>query len=228
MSQKYNNVEDAEASYGLDVDFYLSDASTIVSQSQEPLRLDEKLISSIKSLTQQQLQEAFTHALAAVKDKKAFLLKILGVVQLSSTAWIEIIECLYQQLPYQEKMVLLDKQFADVAIAEGIDTNPADFASISLGAMKVLQESGKPNLHRMPFGLMQYQMEFFTSTNVMQVRHFFVDVVLILQIVKFTDFKSFSKKKIHGAQRFQTMRSMVARHSLYKKRKLIWLRKGKC
>ena len=52
MRQKYNNVEDAEASYGLDVD-YLSDASTIVSQSQEPLRLDEKLISSIKSLTQQ-------------------------------------------------------------------------------------------------------------------------------------------------------------------------------
>ena len=53
MRQKYNNVEDAEALYGLDVDFYLSDASTIVSQSQEPLRLDEKLISSIKSLTQQ-------------------------------------------------------------------------------------------------------------------------------------------------------------------------------
>ena len=192
MRQKYNNVEDAEASYGLDVDFYLSDASTIVSQSQEPLRLDEKLISSIKSLTQQQLQEAITHALAAVTDKKAFLLKMLGVVQLSSIAWIEIIECLYQQLPYQEKMVLLDKQFVDVAIVEGIDTNPADFASISLGAMKVLQENGKPNLiykwskcvfgedgksliplHRMPFGLIQYQMEFFTSTNVMQVSHVF-------------------------------------------------------
>ena len=118
---------------------------------------------------------------------------------MSSTAWIEIIECLYQQLPYQEKMVLLDKQFVDVAIAEGIDTNPADFASISLGAMKVLQENGKPNLiykwskcvfgedgksliplHRMPFGLIQYQMEFFTSTNVMQVSMFFVVVVLIL------------------------------------------------
>ena len=200
MRQKYNNVEDAEASYGLDVDFYLSDASTIVSQSQEPLRLDEKLISSIKSLTQQQLQEAFTTT------------------------------------PYQQKMVLLDKQFVDVAIAEGIDTNPADFASISLGAMKVLQESEKPNLiykwskcvlgedgksliplHGMPFGLMQYQMEFFTSTNVMQVSHFFVDVVLILQIVKFTDLKSFSKKKIHGAQRFQTMRSMVARQKLIQK-----------
>ena len=85
-------------------------------------------------------------------------------------------------------MELKDKQFVDAAISQGIDTNPADFTSLSLGAMKLLQENGKPNLihtwakcvfgdngkplipiHRMPFGLIQYQMQFFASTNVMQV-----------------------------------------------------------
>ena len=86
---------------------------------------------------------------------------------------------------------LINKQFLQTAVAEGIDSNPADFVSLSLGAMKVLQVAGKPNLiykwskcvfgddgkpliplHRMPFGLIQYQMEFFTCTNVMQVTNF--------------------------------------------------------
>ena len=63
-----------------------------------------------------------------------------------------------------------------------------NFVSMSIEAMDVLQNAGKPNLvykwakciagengvplmppSRMPFGLIQYQMEFFTSTNIMQV-----------------------------------------------------------
>lgn len=194
MRQMFKKVEDAEASYGLDIEFYLSDATTSTPQSQEPsLRLDEVLVSSIKSLTQQQLHEAISNAFASVKGKKSVLLKILKEVNLPSLERIELLNLLYQSLPYQDKIVVLDKQFADTAVAKGIDTNPADFASISLEAMKLLQDNGKPNLiykwskcvfgengkplmplHRMPFGLIQYQMEFFTCTNVMQVS-FFID-----------------------------------------------------
>ena len=192
MRQKYCNVEDAEDLYGLDADFYqLSDASTNAPQSQEPsLRLDKVLVSSIKSLTQQQLHEAILNAFASVIEKKDVVLKILKEMHLSTSTLMELIGVLYQSLPFQEKMVVLDEQFVGAAIAQGIDTNPADFASISLGAMKVLQDNGKPNLiykwskcvfgedgkplmplQRMPFGLIQYQMEFFTCTNVMQVSY---------------------------------------------------------
>ena len=40
-------------------------------------------------------------------------------------------------------MTLLDKQFVDATISQGINTNPADSASLSLGAMKVLKDNGK-------------------------------------------------------------------------------------
>ena len=45
-------VDEAEACYGLDVDFYLSDVSTCAPQPGPSLRLDEMLLSAIKSLTQ--------------------------------------------------------------------------------------------------------------------------------------------------------------------------------
>jgi len=43
-------------------------------------------------------------------------------------------------------MEVIDKQFVQTVVAEGIDSNPADFVSLSLGNTKVLQSAGKPNL----------------------------------------------------------------------------------
>ena len=191
--QRFTKVEDAENFYGLDIEYYLSDAPTSGLESQEPsLRLYPVLASTIKSLTQQQLQEAMLIAVACVCDQKSLFLKMLAKVKLSSRVQMELIDFLFQPLVYQDTMDVLDKQFAKTAITEGIDTNLADFVSISLGAMKVLQAAEKPNLiykwskcvfgdngtslmplHRMPFGLIQYQMEFFTCTNVMQVTYIY-------------------------------------------------------
>lgn len=83
---------------------------------------------------------------------------------------------------------LLDDMFLTAAVHRGIISNPLSFASTSLNAMKLLQDSGKPNLiskwsrciwgpdgkpkldfERMPFGLIEYQIEFFSCSNVMQV-----------------------------------------------------------
>lgn len=83
--------------------------------------------------------------------------------------------------------------FMELVKFHHIDTNPADFISRSLAAMKLLQISGKGNLlyklaycltekrqgtetpllhlDRMPFGLLEYQLEFFSCTNIMQVTH---------------------------------------------------------
>ena len=117
-------------------------------------------------------------------------LKLLTETQLSTAVREELIDSLLQPLSYQRKIALLDREFVAVARSQGIDTNPADFCTISLGAMEILQKNAKPNLiykwskcvfgedgkslmplHRMPFGLIQYQMEFFTCTNVMQVNY---------------------------------------------------------
>ena len=86
--------------------------------------------------------------------------------------------------------------FLELANKYGIDTNPADFASLSVKAMKRLKEHNKNNLvykfsmcigsnqpgtddplfplTRMPFGLVEYQIEFFSATNIMQVCYVYV------------------------------------------------------
>ena len=79
-------------------------------------------------------------------------------------------------LDTQNKLAIVDKHFVDAAVAQGINSNRADFASLANGGMKVLQDNAKPNLikkwakcvfgengksliplHSMPFGLLQYQ-----------------------------------------------------------------------
>ena len=89
---------------------------------------------------------------------------------------------------------LANLSFLELALKSGIDSNPADFASLSVSAMKKLQVQKKNNLvykfafciaknrpgsdetlfpmDRMPFGLVEYQIEFFSATNVMQVGQF--------------------------------------------------------
>ena len=81
--------------------------------------------------------------------------------------------------------------FLKLALKNGINSNPANFAELAVCAMKPLQENGKNNLvykfalciatnrpgsndslfplNRMPFGMVEYQTEFFSSTNIMQV-----------------------------------------------------------
>lgn len=85
----------------------------------------------------------------------------------------------------------MDDLFAKFANEKGISTNPGNFVSIALNAMKLLEQHGKSNLiykfayclatsspitnkplfdlSRMPFGMLEYQIEFFSSTNSSQV-----------------------------------------------------------
>ena len=91
-------------------------------------------------------------------------------------------------MPVVKKDLLLNALFLQRAVDLGIDSNPGDFASLSLKAMLEMQEKDKPNLvykwsrclhnsegkssidmDRMPFGLMQYCIEFFSCTHVSQV-----------------------------------------------------------
>lgn len=81
--------------------------------------------------------------------------------------------------------------FMELVKTTSINSNPADFISRSIRCMESLQVHGKSNLlykfafcitekcpetdkpillmDRMPFGLIEYQLEFFACTNIMQV-----------------------------------------------------------
>ena len=86
---------------------------------------------------------------------------------------------------------LTNKLFLMAASLNGLDTNPSDFVTLVLTSMKVLQEHNKSNvlykfayclgskkpgtdeplfpLKRIPFAVVEYQIEFFSCTNIMQV-----------------------------------------------------------
>lgn len=86
---------------------------------------------------------------------------------------------------------LADLAFLELALKSGINSNPANFTELAIHSMKRLQENSKNNLiykfalciasnrlgsndsrlpiNRMPFGMVKYQIEFFSATNIMQV-----------------------------------------------------------
>lgn len=90
-------------------------------------------------------------------------------------------------------MKFLDELYMHLAVSTGITSNPRNFGSISIKAMARLQSAKKPNLvykfsemltaqkslnvtepviklDRMPFGLLDYTIQFFTCPNVRQVQ----------------------------------------------------------
>ena len=108
---------------------------------------------------------------------------------MSSRQFLEVLSSLEE-----EKLEsVANASFVKLALKGGINTNTGNFATLSVKAMKVLQENGKNNLlfkfgyciattrpgseeplfplNRMPFGLVEYprQIEFFSSTNIAQV-----------------------------------------------------------
>ena len=113
-----------------------------------------------------------------------------SAVSLSARSSGQFLEAL-SSLEEEKLEFVANATFLKLALMGGINTNPGDFATVSVKAMKVLQENGKNNLlykfgyciattrpgseeplfpmNRMPFGLVEYQIEFFSSTNIAQV-----------------------------------------------------------
>lgn len=90
----------------------------------------------------------------------------------------------------EEIMKFMDEAFLSLAVKNELFSNPKYFVSNSIKAMKRLSLANKQNLvykfsqmlilqkatnlpvlqlDRMPFGLLEYVIEFFTSTNINQV-----------------------------------------------------------
>lgn len=183
LSKKFTSIDEAEEHFCLDVDAY------IMEESNQPVEDSTTLEPSTKRHCPGDSQDSSTvEQSSEIESTKNPEEKILD----ATTDGIE--ETLHQILEYSDESTLLriaNKAFAKLAIKNNINSNPADFVTLSLKAMKRLESAGKNNLlykfgeciaktrpgsdeclmplDRMPFGLIEYQLEFFTCTNSDQV-----------------------------------------------------------
>ena len=188
LKGKYKTVDEAEDQYGLTVESYLSGFGTDKNVDPQPAHIPDHLLSSIDHLGESQLIALITKVFEKVPNQKSLLIELATKSPLVKLLG-SVTEELYKHLPDMKKDLLLNALYLQRAIDHGIDSNPGDYASLSLKAMLALQEKGKPNLvykwcrclhnnegkssmdfDRMPFGLIQYCMEFFSCTHVSQVR----------------------------------------------------------
>jgi len=189
LKGKYKTVDEAEDDLGITVESYqlgLDAANKTVDH--QPAHVPSHLLSSIEHLGESQLKLIISKAFEKIADQKNLLIELATkspVVKLLGS----VTEEFYQHLPDVKKDILLNSFFLQRANDHGIDSNPGDFATVSLRAILKLQQNAKPNLvykwsrclyneegkssldfERMPFGLIQYCMEFFSCTHVSQIR----------------------------------------------------------
>lgn len=147
------------------------------------------LSSQLGKIKPGQLEKLMKKGLELLEPQSLANVLLDGVLNLANVKDVEhVVLPMYSGLVEEDKTAILDKMFSNLAKHAGINSNLSDFISLSIGAMKILQKAGKHNLvykwskcivgengkplmtlDRMPFGLIEYQMEFFTATNVMQV-----------------------------------------------------------
>ena len=186
-------------------DSILSDQTT---PSPAPLHVSQTLLDKLNHLTPVQLKELIVqslHLLSKLHTPPTTLLEEVANTFLQMD-WItahlvQLFETWFKNTSFQNCILVLNKCFDISSKKIGITTNVLNFPQLSLHAMKKLQDLDKSNtvynlskvisesrpdggdslmpLRRMPFGMIQFIVDFFASTNVMQVttvRFFFKDV----------------------------------------------------
>ena len=135
-----------------------------------------------------------------VTDRNLLLLLSQLCKIIDVTCLLDLVSKLAMLLPRNEFIVCADKVFLHLADLQGETCNPVTYVSLSLEAMKTLSVISKSSLickfvymfgtkrpgseeplmliNGMPFGLLQYQIDFFSSTNVMQVQHLYLSMYI--------------------------------------------------
>ena len=178
LKKKFKTLDDAEATLGITVETIIDGSPNIpsgTSPNRDDLDLSPSLAGKLNCLSQKQLSDVIIEGLSLLGTNfnlADLLIKFLGKETVNA---LTIVEQLYFWLA--QKM--------------GISSSVLGFVELSISAMQRLQTNNKVNLilkfcqclaierpdksgplmpiHRMPFGLIQYCIEFFTCTNVMQV-----------------------------------------------------------
>ena len=185
LKKKFKSIDEAEAALGITVESYIDGSPdthnqpSTSSNTQDDLNLSPSLSGKLSCLTQKQLIDVILESLALLQPT-------VDLVQLLVRFFNEQREI--------DALSVTDELYSWLATKVGISAPLLGFVRLSLEAMRRLQVNEKPNLvlkfcqclatdrpdksgplmpmHRMPFGLVQYCIEFFTCTNVMQVIYF--------------------------------------------------------
>ena len=185
LKRKFKTVTEAEDVLGITVETYTEESperAASLPDVSEKLSVSPALLGKMNSLTPSQISDLIVEGLTTLTK---------GKTDSFVTVLFDIIVRLFEQKEDSDVVDLLDKLYSWTACKKGITSNIRTFLQLSLDAMKRLEDNNKVNLvlkfcqglaldrpdktgplipiHRMPFGLLQYCIEFFTSTNVMQV-----------------------------------------------------------
>ena len=195
LAKNFKSVEEAEQFFGLTVDSYLEDNSTTCTKDPETSQLNTppSVLLFIQHCDSHQLMTCIQQSFERLNDddRLSILNKLFVILKTCVIKDQSLAIHLLSLMSDESRLELADKLVKDIADHQGIDSNPGKFVSLSLQAMKRLQDIGKSNivykfsqaialdrpgsqtplmpLTRMPFGLIQYNIEFFTATNVHQV-----------------------------------------------------------
>lgn len=197
LAKEFKTVEEAECYVGLNVDLYLTEEPGKKKLEPKVLEPHSSVLNVIKHLTQDQLQKCINESFQKLSEENKHLCtKHMLDEFCTQIKHPELVQSLLLNLSVDEQMSLVNMLLSKIASVRGIISNIGKFATLSLIAMKRLQDLGKTNLiykfsraiaedrpgtndplmplTRMPFGLIQYNIEFFTSTNVHQVINTFI------------------------------------------------------
>lgn len=175
LRKKFSTLEDAEDDYGLSVDSYLG-VTALPSSDDELENIHPDILQKLDSLSAKQLIAVVSKSLASIPEDKIFELLTARLKSCNVELLSRFINQFVEKLTPSNIEKLLDDIFLTAAVQRGIVSNPVSFVSTSLNAMKLLRDSGKPNLiskwsrciwgpnekpkldfERMPFGLIEYQ-----------------------------------------------------------------------
>ena len=152
-------------------------------------RLDDKQIATIfnKIIQQKSVIEKTDILKTVISEEDLSALCAIASVDTHCT----LVKKNFETLPQHNKLDVLDSLFSTVCKEKDVRNPPTRFNTMSLNAMIMLQKKEKPNVlndfakclgvcrpdsveplmpvDRMPFGLIQHQMQFFSSKNATKV-----------------------------------------------------------
>lgn len=186
LKKKFKCISGAEDALGITIESYLEKSPGLASLPGEfqSLRLSPSLSGHMRSLTTSQVSDLIVEGLM-------YLVKETSGNAPAATVNNVLLAFLKNVDDMDIVMSIMDDLSLWFAGIKGIVSYPKNFVQTSLAAMKRLEANGKSNLvykfcqglafdrpersgplipiNRMPFGLIEYCIEFFTCTNVMQV-----------------------------------------------------------
>ena len=179
---KFKTDDQAEDALGLSLEAYLEDSILTNQTAPSPASLNtsQTLLDKLHHLTPVQLKELIVQALQLlVKVHRPPATTLLEEVANTflQLDWItahlcELMETWFQNSRLEISVTALNKCFDIVSKRFGITKNVLNFPQLSLQELdksNTVYNLSKVISERMPFGMIQFAIDFFASTNVMQV-----------------------------------------------------------